>query len=127
MNHARTDILLFIDLGFILLVGFLMLVETATQAEVLLPNESQAESNPGVVYEVQFDERMRFMVLLLPQGEPACVPETLVHLASCLEQASRQNMKVSFLLAPQGRATVQQMVSMLDLCTRRGWRCTVGN
>ena len=127
MENDRPDMLLFIDLGFILLVGFLMLTETDPQAEVLLPSESEEESAPTLAYEVQFNDRMQFMVLRLPEREEGCFPVTLVELATCMEQASRMDTKVSFVLAPQGRATVQQMVSMLDLCTRRSWQCTVSS
>lgn len=127
MENDRADMLLFIDLGFILLVGFLMLTETDSQAEVLLPNESEEASAPSLAFEVQFDDRMHFIVLQLPEREPACAIVTLVDLASCMEQAYRLDNKVSFVLAPQGRATVQQMVAMLDLCTRRSWQCTVSS
>ncbi len=127
MENDRADMLLFIDLGFILLVGFLMLTDTESQAEVLLPSESEEASAPSLAYEVQFDDRMSFVVLRLPEREPACAPVALVELAFCMEQASRQDSKVAFVLAPQGRATVQQMVSMLDLCTRRSWQCTVSS
>ncbi len=127
MENDRPDMLLFIDLGFILLVGFLMLTETDPQAEVLLPSESEEAAAPTLAYEVQFNDRMQFMVLRLPDREEGCVPITLVELATCMEQASRMDTKVSFVLAPQGRATVQQMVSMLDLCTRRSWQCTVSS
>ena len=127
MENGRSDILLFIDLGFILLAGFLMLTETTPEADVPLPNGLQAESDPVPLYEVRFDDRMHFMVLRLPQREEACAPATLASLAGCLEQAYRQNAKTVFVLSPQGEATVQQMVSMLDLCSRRGWQCTVNN
>lgn len=127
MEGDRADMLVFIDLGFILLVGFLMLTETEPQAEVLLPNESEEASAPVLSYEVQFDDRMNFLVLQLPERQPACATVTLVDLAFCMDQADRQADKVAFVLAPQGRATVQQMVAMLDLCTRRSWQCTVSN
>ncbi len=127
MENDRADMLIFIDLGFILLVGFLMLTETESQAEVVLPSESQEASAPSLAYEVQFDDRMHFMMLWLPERIEACSPATLVELAACMEQAWRLDSQVSFVLAPQGRATVQQMVAMLDLCTRRSWRCTVSN
>ncbi|MXW64974.1 MAG: hypothetical protein F4Y00_06840 [Bacteroidetes bacterium SB0662_bin_6] len=127
MENDRSDILLFIDLGFILLVGFLILTETTPEAEVPLPNESQEERDPAPLYEVQFDERMQFLVLRLPQSEAACVPASLATLAGCLEQTYRQNARTIFVLSPQGEATVQQLVSMLDLCSRRGWQCTVNN
>lgn len=127
MEDDRSDLLLFIDLGFILLVGFLMLTETTPEAEVPLPNESREESDPVPLYEVRFDDQMHFMVLWLPQRVEACVPATLAHLAGCLEQAYKQDERTVFVLSPQGEATVQQLVSMLDLCTRRNWRCTVSN
>ena len=91
MEDDRSDLLLFIDLGFILLVGFLILTETTPEAEVPLPSESQEESDPVPLYEVRFDDRMQFLVLRLPQQTAACVPETLAHLAGCLEQAYRQD------------------------------------
>lgn len=127
MEEDRSDLLLFIDLGFILLVGFLMLTETTPEVEVPLPDGQQEESDPVPLYEVQFDDRMRFLVLRLPQSEVACVPTTLASLAGCLEQAYRQDMKTVFVLSPQGEATVQQLVSMLDLCSRRDWQCTVNS
>ncbi len=127
MEKDRSDLLLFIDLGFILLVGFLMLTETIPEVDVPLPDGQQEESEPVPLYEVQFDDRMQFLVLRLPESEAACVPTSLAMLAGCLEQAYRQNEKTVFVLSPQGEATVQQLVSMLDLCTRRDWQCTVNN
>lgn len=127
MEKDRSDLLLFIDLGFILLVGFLMLTETTPEVDVPLPDGQQEESDPVPLYEVQFDDRMQFLVLRLPQSEAACIPTSLATLAGCLEQAYRQNARTIFVLSPQGEATVQQLVSMLDLCTRRGWQCTVNN
>ena len=127
MEKDRSDLLLFIDLGFILLVGFLMLTETTPEVDVALPDGQQEESEPVPLYEVQFDDRMQFLVLSLPQNEAACIPTSLAALAGCLEQAYRHDAKTIFVLSPQGEATIQQLVSMLDLCSRRGWQCTVNN
>lgn len=127
MEQDRSDLLLFIDLGFILLVGFLMLTETTPEVGVPLPDGQQEESEPVPLYEVQFDARMHFLVLRLPQNDAACVPTTLGALAGCLEQAYRLDSRTIFVLSPQGDATVQQLVSMLDLCSRRDWQCTVNN
>ena len=129
MEKDRSDLLLFIDLGFILLVGFLMLTETTPEVDVPLPDgqQEQQESEPVPLYEVQFDARMHFLVLKLPENEAACVPTTIGALAGCLEQAYRWNERTIFVLSPQGEATVQQLVSMLDLCSRRDWQCTVNN
>lgn len=127
MEKDRSDLLLFIDLGFILLVGFLMLSETTPEVGVPLPDGQQEESDTALLYEVQFNERMQFLVLRLPRSEAACIPASIETLAVCLEQTYRQNARTIFVLSPQGEATVQQLVSMLDLCTRRGWQCTVNN
>ena len=124
--------MLFIDLGFILLVGFLVLTDTTPKENVPLPS-GEDEEQPELpeeerqIYEVLFTADLQFLVVAIREQTQVCVPVDLDALTSCLGSLSASSPNSVFVYAPQGLATVQQLVSLLDLCYRNGWRCTVNS
>ena len=126
-QENRTDLMVFIDLAFILLVGFLILTDTAPREIVALPG---APEDPPVqqdrtpeIYNVHFNEELRFLV---HTGRlSVCQPDNIELLVSCMTQVSDTSSAALFVLVPRGEAPVQHLVSLLDLCRRNRWRCTV--
>ncbi len=128
MDEDRTDLLVFIDLAFVLLVGFLILTETDPRMSVALPSKPVVESTSAsgpTVYNLYFDGIGRFLV---ESGEGAvCNPDSLENLVLCMEQVATSEQTAVFVLIPQGGATVQRMVVILDTCYASEWSCTVTN
>ncbi len=127
MQDDRSDLLLFIDLGFILLVGFLVLTDTTPRENVALPagEEEHQKLDDRLIYEVLFDVNLDFIVTFMQDQTEVCAPSGLETLAECLTSMAGESTGTVFVFLPQGRATVQQLVSLLDLCYRNQWRCTV--
>jgi len=123
-QENRTDLMVFIDLAFILLVGFLILTDTAPREIVALPGEAEdqpAQGDTPEVFQVHFDENLRFVV---ESGQQiACQPNDLAQLTACMTRL--EGSSAVFVLVPRGVAPVQHLVSLLDLCSRHSWRCTV--
>ena len=129
MQEDRTDLMVFIDLGFVLLVGFLILTETAPRSNVALPGDMEEPSESMselAVFNVHFNEEEHF------QGDNGielfCDLNGLTLLESCVQQVVTSHARaVVFVLVPAGRATVQQMVTLLDLCKLNDWACSVSD
>ena len=129
MRGDRSDLLVFIDLGFILLVGFLLVSDTSQKENVALPSdkeeEQQNQTQTGVTYEVQFNANLDFLVLNLREQVVICFASGVEEFTSCISPLTDSAPRPVFVLSPYGRANVQQLVSLLDLCKRSEWRCTV--
>ena len=129
MQGDRSDLMVFIDLGFILLVGFLLVSDTTQKENVALPSdkdeEQQNQAEIGVTYEVQFNANLDFLVLNLREQVVICLVSGVEELTSCISPLTDSVSPPAFVLSPYGRANVQQLVSLLDLCKRSEWRCTV--
>lgn len=117
--------MVFIDLGFVLLVGFLILTETTPRINVALPGEAEETSaveRERQVYNLRFSGTLLFLV---DDGqETLCNSEGLEALVSCMEQQPRTAI---FVLVPEGQAPVQHLVTLLDLCRQYDRTCTVPN
>ncbi|MCY3630141.1 MAG: hypothetical protein OXI05_10070 [Bacteroidota bacterium] len=128
MKEERTDLMVFIDLGFVLLVGFLILTETAPRSNVALPGDVEEPSESMselAVFNVHFNEGGHFRV---ENGiQSFCELDEPGLLQLCLHEIVQTSVGAVFVLVPAGRATVQQLVTMLDLCELNGWTCTVSN
>ncbi len=130
MKEDRSDLMLFIDLGFILLVGFLVLSDTTPKENVPLPagDEEEQPREPEEdrrVFEVLFTADLQFLVVAVREQSQVCAPVGMEAFTSCLSAVASSS--AVFVLAPQGLATVQQLVSLLDVCHRNQWRCTVNS
>lgn len=117
--------MVFIDLGFVLLVGFLILTETTPRVNVVLPEEaekSEVSEDEMSVFNLRFNGSSNFVI---DDGEAViCNPEGLVALVSCMDQ---QVNTATFVLIPVGSAPVQYLVTLLDLCRRHNKTCAVPN
>ena len=117
--------MVFIDLGFVLLVGFLILTETTPRTSVALPGaaeETAPSDSASNVLNLHFNGTSEF---LIEDGqETLCNPASPEKLVSCMQQQPRTTI---FVLIPEGPAHVQHLVSLLDLCRRHDWTCTVPN
>ena len=122
--------MVFIDLGFVLLVGFLLLTETNPRNNVALPGEPEEQEtlpeDPPMVLNLHFDGLGQF---LIEDGEnTVCEVSGANGLLQCMQGLTQSLPKVVFVLVPEGeRASVQHLVSILDLCRSRDWTCTVRN
>lgn len=122
--------MVFIDLGFVLLVGFLILTETTPRNNVALPGEPEEQEtvpeDPPTVLNLHFDGLGKF---LIEDGEATvCEATGINEMLQCMEGLMQSLPRAVFVLVPEGeRATVQQLVSILDLCRVRDWTCTVRN
>ncbi|MXY07453.1 MAG: hypothetical protein F4Y61_02255 [Rhodothermaceae bacterium] len=129
MRGDRSDLLVFIDLGFILLVEFLLVSDTSQKENVALPSdkeeEQQDQTQTGETYEVQFNANLDFLVLNLREQVVICFASGVEEFTSCISPLTESASQPVFVLSPYGRANVQQLVSLLDLCKRSEWRCTV--
>ena len=120
--------MVFIDLGFVLLVGFLVLTETAPRSNVALPGDAEGASDSMselTVFNIHFNGEAHFRV---ENGTQLfCDLDEVELLESCVQQVVRNHVGAVFVLVPAGQATVQQLVSLFDMCTLNEWTCTVHN
>ena len=124
MNKDRSDLMVFIDLGFLLLVGFLILTETTPRVNVVLPGteETADTEDETEVFNLHFGEALQFYI---DDGqEILCNPGSLEELISCMTQ---QSQTAVFVLIPTSSAPVQNLVSLLDLCQQYNRTCTIPN
>lgn len=129
-SEDRTDLMVFIDLGFILLTGFLIIAETSQKENVPLPREEEEQQNPteiGITYEVQFNANMDFLVINPREQVEVCSASGIEEVMPCLFSLTDSTPQPFLVLLPRGQAVVQQLVSLLDLCQRYSWRCTIDN
>ncbi len=129
MADDRQDLMVFIDLGFILLVGFLILTDTTPIENVALPSADESEApvseEDRSVYEVTFDGEVRFTVVLVEQQAVLCTYAGSEALIACMNALIARSARSVFVLNPRGVASVQQLVNILDTCVTRSWSCTV--
>ena len=130
MRQHHEDLQLFIDLGFILLAAFFMLTEQSVLLQVPLPGDDDdqqvaSEAERQAVYEVHFDERMQVVVLRQPGDVFYCSSASdMAQLEVCLLRLHSESPNSLLVLSPQGAATLQQLVSLLDFCLEHSWEST---
>jgi len=127
MKGDQSDIMVFIDLGFVLLVGFLILSETAPLYNVALPGSSDDETTEDVqltLFNLHFSPSA---FLLESRGKVECQPQLFSSLITCMENVNETKQNPVFVLIPEEAATVQHLVALLDLCEYRVWQCSVEN
>ena len=123
-------LLRFIDLGLVLLLGFLAVAEVQPEAQVPLPGGQESDVRHALVYRLVFDETMHAHLIALPQGETYCKTDDVASLNTCMHAAVRDaldknDQSAPFILAPERGANVEQLVLLLDLCKAEGWSCTI--
>ncbi len=118
MNRDQVHMLRFIDLGLLLLLAFLSVAELNPTLQVPLPSESQTEQQT-VAARITFDRHWSTTISRLDQKEMICETRDIASLRDCLQSQSF----MQFLVAPDAEATVQQIVTVLDLCNEAHHRC----
>lgn len=110
----------FIDLGLLLLLAFLSVAELNPTIQVPLPGRSGGSQNATVV-RIEFDQNWEASMKLTGGPETHCNTVGIAEISACMKKHSDMN----FLLAPIGTASVQQVVTLLDLCRATSYSCTI--
>ncbi|MCY4158441.1 MAG: hypothetical protein OXE92_05320 [Bacteroidetes bacterium] len=120
MKRSSGHLLRFIDLGLLLLLAFLSVAELNPTLQVALPSKSDA-SEKVIVARVSFNQNWDATVKRLANSELLCQTTTVEELAACMENQK----SIRFLLAPKENSTVQQIVTLLDICSALSLRCAI--
>jgi len=120
MKRSGGHLLRFIDLGLLLLLAFLSVAELNPTVQVALPGKPGA-SQKLIVARVSFNQNWDTVVKRLDNSEVLCQMTAAPEIAACM---GRQG-PIQFLLAPVQAATIQQVVTLLDLCSATSLRCAI--
>ncbi len=120
MKRSRGHFLRFIDLGLLLLLAFLSVAELNPTLQSPLPGR---RGNPTDVIAVRvvFNENWSAVLTRLDPSAPLCQTTTISELSTCMQRYA----SMRFLLAPEDKATVQQIVTLLDLCKKATHACEI--
>lgn len=120
MRRSSGHFLRFIDLGLLLLLAFLSVAELNPTLQVSLPGKT---GNPQetIAARVVFNQDWEGVLTPLDRSAILCQTADIVELAACMEQ----HAAMQFLLAPVETATVQQVVTLLDLCRKAAHPCEI--
>ncbi|MCY4171552.1 MAG: hypothetical protein OXF08_08155 [Bacteroidetes bacterium] len=120
MNRGQVHLLRFIDLGLLLLLAFLSVAELDPTLQVALPGQSQSRVQTEMA-RISFDQHWIGRINQLDRNETLCPFSGMAALRSCLQHQS----DMRFLVAPDENATVQQLVTVLDLCHQSHQLCEI--
>ena len=120
MKRGSGHFLRFIDLGLLLLLAFLSVAELNPTLQVSLPGKPGSPQEV-VAVRVVFNQDWEGTLTRLDRPAILCQTASIVELAACMEQ----HASLQFLLAPVEEATVQQVVTLLDLCRRVAYPCEI--
>ena len=120
MKRSSGHLLRFIDLGLLLLLAFLSVAELNPTLQVQLPGKSNTSRGTAVA-RVVFDHDWNGSVQRLDNSMVFCKTSSIGALEACMTQQDR----IRFLLVPVNAATVQQIVSLLDVCKTALLQCVI--
>ena len=125
MRRAHGFLLRFIDLGLLLLMAFLVVAElNPTHQESLPGNPGQPEAaEVSATYELMFDADFDLRLKSAANDRILCRATEMDVLVSCMKKQPPGR----FVLTPDGRASVQQLVGLMDMCERQRLRCTIAH
>lgn len=121
MRHSYGLLIRFIDLGLLLLMAFLAIADLSPKVQVPLPPGGGASAVASVL-RVQFDEQT-LLVRREPDGTLLCQELSLEGLAACIR--ALKSARAPFLLSPVTTATVQRLVSVMDVCRQERVTCSL--
>ncbi len=107
-------------MGLLLLLAFLSVAELNPVLQVPLPDKPGTPQNI-LAARMEFDQHWAFTVTHLDRTEILCQATGIKELAKCMDRQP----SMRFLLAPRGEATVQQVVTLLDVCKASGYPCMI--
>jgi len=120
MNRTNGHMLRFIDLGLLLLLAFLSIAELNPRLQVPLPDHSNGAPKT-VIVTIEFDAHWATTITRLDTQGVVCQATRVEQIHSCMENLP----SMRFLIAPDANATVQQMVTVLDVCHQTNQQCTI--
>jgi len=126
--QSRGYLLRFIDIGLILLFGFLMISDLTVISQVALPGKSNQEqleqADADLVYVgVGIDAEGVYAIEDLAVREPlyvniGAVQELEFFLKTLKERHESEGRRLSVLIEPNPEAPMQGLVNVLDVCER---------
>ncbi len=126
--HRRGYLLRFIDLGLIILFGFLMISDITVISQITLPGKSDEPAElpadeSQVFLGVSIDKDGRYQVVNLADKSPLHVninsAEELQFVLSTIDDQNKAEGKVlNILIEPAPESHMQKLVDVLDVCER---------
>lgn len=117
----------FIDVGLIVLFGFLYLSDITTEAQIQLPGEQENVPPPPqdrTTVEVEIMPEGVFIVRDFDRATGFDNVATLPQLEEAIRTLRRENRalgrSISVAILPSGASTMQRTVDVMDLCDRLG-------
>ena len=121
MRSSHGLLIRFIDLGLLLLMAFLAIADLTPTLQVPLPQGGGGASVRSVM-RIQFDEHT-MVVRREPAGHALCQEVSLQGLAECIQALTPP--PTPYLLTPVTTATVQRLVSVMDVCRQERVACAL--
>ena len=103
-------------------MSFLAVADLSPKIQVALPHGQGDVSGTVSVMRISFDQEHVY-IQLEPTGDVVCEGSSLDELTACFQRISPAPEQ--YLLTPMGNATVQRLVSVLDVCHQEGLSCSV--
>ncbi len=124
------DTIYLMDLGFLLLMSFLLVADIATEQQVTLPGGQEMATEMASVYRLRFNRPLETVLEDLKDHTIYCQPHGLETLRACLADlrqrfVARGRRAPRIVLHPEDGAVVQQLVDLLDLCRHEALSCTI--
>lgn len=120
MKHSSGILVRFIDLGLLLLLAFLSVAELNPTIQVPLPGRSGGRQNAGVA-RIEFNQDWEASISLTGSRRTLCTAVGIAEISACM----KKNSDMRFLLSPIHTASVQQLVTLLDICRDASYSCTI--
>jgi biopolymer transport protein ExbD len=124
---SQTGLLIrLIDVGLIILMGFIMISDITVKAQIKLPSsDPQAEEErPQTIILVNIDRRGTFSVTIPDRKErisgladTRALEEALLSLR---ERFAKEGQDIVVLVEPDEDSIIQRTVDVLDICQRHG-------
>ena len=126
--HRRGYLLRFIDLGLIILFGFLMISDITVISQITLPGKSEENTEPKtddnqIYLGVTIQNEAQYQILNLSDRAPLHVninsAEELQFILKTLnEQYIDEGKTLNLLIEPAPQSHMQKLVDVLDICER---------
>ncbi len=128
--RRRGYLLRFIDLGLIILFGFLMISDITVISQVTLPGKSDEPADPE-----ENDDQVHLGITIAPDGKYEVInladrtqmhvginsPEELQFVLQTLDnQHTARQQVLNILIEPTPASPMQKLVDVLDVCERLG-------
>jgi biopolymer transport protein ExbD len=119
----------FIDIGLILLLGFLWISDISSFTHIEMPNkppeQSEASQQQSLTFvRVDVAKAGQFVVRQVEPAEEICAPDGRAALEDCLratkDRLEGNDRRPIVLIEPSDESAVQHTVDVMDVCDRLG-------